>query len=279
MYLVLQLFFLFFFKNELLSVISTAREFSFVSVKTASDLEFNIASKQLEILSASAKSMVRTQDNEVHDLRIENVLTLQTDPSDGSSGGRGAVLGHVNKQRDRAVPRPLHASEARDGSDTPDPFPMETLWHDLGVLSMRNATGWASVECNTSSSYKLVQLPSKFGNLSVYVYDSILDDLSTTTLLLKGEIPEQQEIEAFLQLSEHLPLLDVGANLGTVALQAALQRRHVVALEPVLSNAQRLCRASLDFGLHPYLHVLLNAASDHEGEVTLAADYFREMAR
>ena len=149
----------------------------------------------------------------------------------------------------------------------------------LGLLSSRNSTQWTRLSCNESASFRLVKLPTKLGTLSMYVYDSMMADLSITSWALKGQIPEKEEIEQFLELSEDLPLIDVGSNLGTVALQAAMQKRQVVALEPVYSNAQRLCRSALDFGLDPFLHVLLNAASASEGEVTLAMDYFREMAR
>ncbi|KAK7094228.1 hypothetical protein V1264_007877 [Littorina saxatilis] len=153
------------------------------------------------------------------------------------------------------------------------------LFSSLGLLSSRNATGWTRLSCNKSAKFRLAKLPTSVGNLSLYVYDSMRDDMSLTSWLLRGELPEKKEIEKFLEISKHLPLIDVGSNLGTVTLQAAMQKRQVVALEPVHSNAQRLCRSALDFDLDSYVHVILNAASAREGEVTLAADYFREMAR
>ena len=69
---------------------------------------------------------------------------------------------------------------------------------NLGLLSSRNATGWTRLTCDGSTSLRLVQLPTKHGRLSMYVYDTAMDDLSVTSWALRGQILEEQEIERFL---------------------------------------------------------------------------------
>lgn len=140
----------------------------------------------------------------------------------------------------------------------------------LGVLASRNSSGWFSVNCNRSVHLRQVSIPAHAGDLTFYVYNSASEDGTATSRALQGWYFEKNEIGKFLDVSRDLPLIDVGANLGLVALQAAKQGRQVVALEPIPQNALRLCRSVLDFGHAPLVHVIQNAVSSEEGKVTLA---------
>lgn len=153
---------------------------------------------------------------------------------------------------------------------------VEFDWDQLGTMAIADGARWSFLSCNTSQALRRVDLPTQFGLLSIYVYGSASLDLSVTARALRGEIFERREITRFLQLTSDLPLIDVGANVGLVALQAALQGRQVVALEPVPDNAVRLCRAAKDFGHSRLLSVIQNAISDSQGPVTLAMDQPRQ---
>ncbi|XP_076464692.1 uncharacterized protein LOC143296554 [Babylonia areolata] len=98
-------------------------------------------------------------------------------------------------------------------------------------------------------------------------------------MALNGYYVERMLMAKFVNLSRDLPLIDVGGNLGIVTLQAALQGRQVVAVEPIPENALRLCRAVVDFGHAHLVHVMQNAASSQEGNVTLAMDRPKGRAR
>nr|KAG5687703.1 hypothetical protein BaRGS_019363 [Batillaria attramentaria] len=172
-----------------------------------------------------------------------------------------------------------------DSGDNPDPDrdpnhdlkpDLDRDWEQLGTMAARSGSGWKSVSCNTSRPLQKVTLTTAIGNLTIYVYNSASEDLSVTARALRGEIFERGEITRFLEISRDLPLIDVGANVGLVALQAAIQGRQVVALEPVPDNAVRLCRAARDFGHAHLVHVLQNAISSSEGPVTLAMDTPRQ---
>ncbi|XP_076450111.1 uncharacterized protein LOC143286433 [Babylonia areolata] len=138
-----------------------------------------------------------------------------------------------------------------------------------GLLS-RGPKGWFSLKCDKNKPLRRTSISTSAGNLTYYIYDTASEDLSATKRALKGWFYEKKEIAKFLDVSGELPLIDVGANLGLVTLQAAMQRRQVVALEPVDQNVIRLCRAVLDFGHAPLVKVIQNAASSEEGNVTLA---------
>ncbi|XP_076455360.1 uncharacterized protein LOC143289967 [Babylonia areolata] len=140
----------------------------------------------------------------------------------------------------------------------------------LEVLLSRGPKGWFRVNCDQNKQLRKVSISASAGNLSFYIYNTASEDSSATKRAIGGWYFEQDEIAKFLSVSGHLPLIDVGANLGLVALQAAMQRRQVVALEPINQNAIRLCRSVLDFGHAPLVQVIRNAVSSEEGNVTLA---------
>ncbi|KAL8605742.1 hypothetical protein ACOMHN_065867 [Nucella lapillus] len=144
-----------------------------------------------------------------------------------------------------------------------------TLEH-LGVLSARKSEDWSALECSRRRKLRSVSIRASEGKLTFYVYNSKSDDTTATQRALRGLYFEKKEIGEFLRVSRDLPLIDVGANLGLVTLQAAMQGREVVAVEPVAENALRLCRSVLDFGHAPLVHVIQNAVSSREGNVTLA---------
>ncbi|KAK7090193.1 uncharacterized protein [Littorina saxatilis] len=149
----------------------------------------------------------------------------------------------------------------------------------LGVLFARDARDWAPLTCDRNRTLRQVSIKTKIGNFTFYVYDKASDDESVTARALKGNIFERSEIERFLDISRDLPLIDVGGNVGLVALQAAMQGRQVVAVEPIPENALRLCRSALDFGHSHLVHVINNAVSSSEGNVTLASDISKQSTR
>ncbi|XP_025106428.1 uncharacterized protein LOC112571567 [Pomacea canaliculata] len=138
------------------------------------------------------------------------------------------------------------------------------------VLMSRDEKGWRKLNCAPSKHFRPINFPTEIGNLTFYGFMSAEYDRTVTAKALNGSIFEKKEIESFLTLSRDLPLIDVGANVGLVALQAALQKRTVVAIEPIAANALRLCRSVLDFGHAGLVHVIQNAVSSREGHVTLA---------
>ena len=141
---------------------------------------------------------------------------------------------------------------------------------DLGPFFSWGEKNWTRLNCDPHVPLRHVSLLTGLGNLTFYVYDSAKDDFTVTQRALKGVIFEREEIEQFLNLSKPLPLIDVGANLGLVALQAAMQGRQVVAVEPILDNALRLCRSAADFLPDPSLmRVVRNAVSSAEGNISL----------
>ncbi|PVD25328.1 hypothetical protein C0Q70_15828 [Pomacea canaliculata] len=138
------------------------------------------------------------------------------------------------------------------------------------VLMSRDEKGWRRLNCGPSKLFRPISLSTDIGNLTFYGFLSAEYDRTVPERALKGRMFEKKEIESFLTLSRDLPLIDVGANVGLVALQAALQKRTVVAIEPIAANALRLCRSVLDFGHAGLVHVIQNAVSSREGHVTLA---------
>ncbi|KAL8619642.1 hypothetical protein ACOMHN_019697 [Nucella lapillus] len=149
----------------------------------------------------------------------------------------------------------------------------------LGVLASKTASGWSSKTCDSNRKFQHVSFPAAVGNLTFYVYDSADEDNTFTKQALSGWYYERDEMARFVNLSRDLPLIDVGGNLGLVALQAALQGRQVVSVEPIPENALRLCRSVIDFGHKSLVHVIQNAASSQEGTVSLAMDRPKGRAR
>ena len=146
----------------------------------------------------------------------------------------------------------------------------EKLAAGLGPFFTRGEKSWVRLNCDPHVPLHLVSMNTSLGNLTFYIYDSAKDDFTVTQRALNGEIFEREEIERFLNLSKPLPLIDVGANLGLVALQAAMQGRQVVAVEPILGNALRLCRSAADFLPDPsVMRVVRNAVSSSEGNISL----------
>lgn len=68
-------------------------------------------------------------------------------------------------------------------------------------------------------------------------------------------------------------MLDVGAQLGTFTLAMAKQKRHVVAVDPLLENVLRMCKSVQDGGLSDYVTILYAAVSDARGTVTFKREY------
>ncbi|XP_025108823.1 uncharacterized protein LOC112573005 isoform X1 [Pomacea canaliculata] len=157
----------------------------------------------------------------------------------------------------------LSAESAKDSRGKP-------TWSDEDVLLSRGEKEWQKLTCGPSKLFRPISLSTDIGNLTFYGFLSAKYDQTVTARALKGWMFEKKEIESFLTLSRDLPLIDVGANVGLVALQAALQKRTVVAIEPIAANALRLCRSVLDFGHAGLVHVIQNAVSSREGHVTLA---------
>lgn len=60
--------------------------------------------------------------------------------------------------------------------------------------------------------------------------------------------------------------MDIGAKLGPVAFTAATTGRKVIAIEPIDSNAQTLCRTVTDFN-YTNVHVVHNAVADDRWKV------------
>ncbi|XP_076464220.1 uncharacterized protein LOC143296269 [Babylonia areolata] len=162
------------------------------------------------------------------------------------AGGQAAPEIHVQERQDPVLPQ------------------------QLPVLTSMTARGWSPVICDRNRQLRKVTLPSPFGQMSLYVYDSFEDDSLLSQDFLKGKYFERKEMAQFLNLSRNLPLIDLGANVGLVTMQAALQGRQVVAVEPIPGNALRLCRSVLDSGHAHLVHVAQNAVSSQEGNVTLA---------
>ena len=141
---------------------------------------------------------------------------------------------------------------------------------DLGPFFSWVEKNWTRLNCDPHVPLRHVSLSTGLRNLTFYIYDSAEDDFTVTQRSILGNMLEKREIEQFLNLSKPLPLIDVGANLGLVALQAAKQGRQVVAVEPILGNALRLCRSAEDFLPDPSLmRVVRNAVSSAEGNVSL----------
>lgn len=102
------------------------------------------------------------------------------------------------------------------------------------------------------------------------IFGTSEEDASVTRNALAGRpFFERNEISQFLKVSNPLPLIDLGANLGLITLQAAKQGRRVVAVEPAPQNALRLCRSVVDFGHAPLVLVVQNAVSSEERNVSL----------
>jgi hypothetical protein len=74
-----------------------------------------------------------------------------------------------------------------------------------------------------------------------YVYNSADDDDTVTKRALAGKIFEDRDISRFLELSKQWPLLDIGANVGLVALQAALQGVCTVCVCVCVCVCVRVC--------------------------------------
>ncbi|KAK7110971.1 uncharacterized protein [Littorina saxatilis] len=185
----------------------------------------------------------------------DNLKTIMVAPS---------VNGHINAEFE--MKRKL--KEMNFADDKTKPAELERM----GTFFTRRASDWSPMTCDRSQKLRKLTLPTGFGNLSFYVYDSANADRSVTAFALQGHIFEKDEIEKFIKVSSGLPLIDIGANVGLVSLQAAMQGRQVFSVEPIYDNAIRLCRSALDFGHAHLVHVINNAVSSFEGNVTLAMD-------
>ncbi|KAL8589729.1 hypothetical protein ACOMHN_027237 [Nucella lapillus] len=169
----------------------------------------------------------------------------------------------------------LHPQRDAAYSDTGDD-PGHGKWDQrsslghLGVLASRTPQGWSAVPCDRLRKFRRHSVTTSIGKLTMYVYDSFAQDTLLSVQFLKGSFFERGEMQQFLTLSRDLPLIDVGGNLGLVTLQAALQGRQMVSVEPIPENAARLCRSVLDFGHASLVRVIRNAVSSAEGNVTLA---------
>ncbi|XP_076450239.1 uncharacterized protein LOC143286528 [Babylonia areolata] len=192
-----------------------------------------------------------------------------------SGGGvyRSAAHSTKDKDEDSGIPVDLSSVGAGGGDK-------QAALQKLGVYFSRGPDHWLRKSCAPGRKFRAASILTGIGNLTFYIYDNGFVDTSVSERALHGEMFERQEIERFLLITRHLPLIDVGANVGLVTLQAAMQGREVLAVEPIPENALRLCRSALDFGGQhsSRVHVLNNAASSSEGSVTMAMDIPRHVA-
>lgn len=111
------------------------------------------------------------------------------------------------------------------------------------------------------------------GNTTIYLYENNEDPGISVTIRLTGSFqPEVSEIFCKLIASEATSqYIDIGANLGAIALSVAKCAigKPVFAVEPVVSNIQRLCHSVKDGNFTDQITLLQTALSNKRRYVNL----------
>ncbi|XP_067664188.1 uncharacterized protein [Haliotis asinina] len=124
--------------------------------------------------------------------------------------------------------------------------------------------------CSAVKGLKSAQLRSSVGTLQMYIHD-VKDDIHVSGSIQRSGMWESPGVHAMISVLRDNPgmgMLDLGSQLGTYSLTAALMGRHVVAVDPLVENVLRLCATTHEAKLTDRITILFAALSDDYKTVT-----------
>ncbi|VDI28527.1 Hypothetical predicted protein [Mytilus galloprovincialis] len=114
-------------------------------------------------------------------------------------------------------------------------------------------------------------IKSDFGKIQLYINDPKEDIVSRD--IYDKNVWEPWGINTIYKYIRHDPsigVIDMGANIGVIALQLASMGRKVIAIEPTPQNTQHLCASIIENGFSDHITVVHNALSNDHKDVPFA---------
>ncbi|XP_046558313.1 uncharacterized protein LOC124267436 [Haliotis rubra] len=124
--------------------------------------------------------------------------------------------------------------------------------------------------CSAVKGLKFAQLRSSAGTIKMYIHD-VKDDVHVSGSIQRSGMWESGGVQTMISTLRDNPdmgMLDLGSQLGTYSLTAALMGRHVVAVDPLVENVLRLCATAQEAKLADRITILFAALSDDYKTVT-----------
>ncbi|XP_046381292.2 uncharacterized protein LOC124152409 [Haliotis rufescens] len=172
-------------------------------------------------------------------------------------------------------PRVTPHHEARVIPDT-QPMPTQVkMTHapklETGVYRWKQGK-WVLIPgfCSAVNKFSSAQLRTPVGTIKMYIHN-VKDDIHVSGSIQRSgmwESPGVNTMISILRDSADMGVLDLGSQLGTYSLTAALMGRRVVAVDPLVENVMRLCATAQEAKLADRITILFAALSDDYRTVT-----------
>ncbi|CAC5405305.1 unnamed protein product [Mytilus coruscus] len=114
-------------------------------------------------------------------------------------------------------------------------------------------------------------IKSDYGKIDIHINDPKEDIVSRD--IYDKNVWEPWGINTIYKYIRHDPsiaVIDMGANIGVIALQLANMGRKVIAIEPTPQNTQHLCASIIENGFSDQITVVHNALSNDHKDVPFA---------
>ncbi|KAJ8304872.1 hypothetical protein KUTeg_018455 [Tegillarca granosa] len=125
--------------------------------------------------------------------------------------------------------------------------------------------------CPRSQKFPKTVLRTPAGNTPIYIYE-LKEDTGVSSIVRSAGTfqPEVSELMCkSLAIEPTAQFIDIGANLGVIALSVAKCGKHVIIVEPLHSNIKRLCNSVLDGNFTDQVTILHTAMSNERKNVKL----------
>ncbi|KAK3083653.1 hypothetical protein FSP39_000831 [Pinctada imbricata] len=139
-----------------------------------------------------------------------------------------------------------------------------------------SAAGITEIEmCNNLADLKrnrdfiLNRLQGFVGNVPIYIHDPGHDYISSQVKASHNFEPHIfGTIYSYLKKNYDMNLIDVGANIGIISLQAAVLGRKVISIDAAKSNIQHICASAHENDAGGRISLIHNAVSDNHTSVS-----------
>lgn len=139
-----------------------------------------------------------------------------------------------------------------------------------------NGQAWKknNTVCSNLPTFRQGTLRTLSGETTIFVHEPGVDKYISHNILVSGSWEREVAVAvvSFLKKDKDLQFVDIGANIGVIALEAAKLGRRVIAVEPLVDNIQRLCSSFRVGHFSKDYAIVFNAISDKHEQVALGRD-------
>ncbi|KAK6167858.1 hypothetical protein SNE40_021790 [Patella caerulea] len=197
----------------------------------------------------------------INDVTLQKIINMFANASKHSINSA-----HVDRNVLKEVGIQIKDKEAQQSMSDVD------LSRDIVVQRLNGKWVTENDVCNTNEKLRIAKLKMKGKETPIYIYNAGEDVYISDNVARSGQWEGDLVGWVLNQLEkdQEAVFVDIGANIGVFSLTAAMFGRHVVSVDPVRKNVQRLCRSIMDsVGFKGRVNVVHNALSDSRGTVQL----------